>query len=161
MGSPGEAVCRPWLGLPQPGCTGLKALVIKPLGEEEGREGEDDERRITVVIGPVGAPTIHRTAHISVDPRGRPQGPPVPRTETTPLSSPTSPTLVAPSPLALPSPEAGPLGSGTPLELLSPCGNWVLWRFARFATPSSKGRCDRTTSEMRGLSPKIISGDSR
>jgi hypothetical protein len=26
---------------------------------------------------------------------------------------------------------------------------------------SNQGTCDRTTSEMRGLSPKIISGDSR
>jgi hypothetical protein len=152
MGSLGEAVCRPWLGLPQPGCTGSKALVIKPLGEEEGREGEEDERRITVVIGPVGVLTIHRTTRISVDTRGRPQGPPVPRTETTPLSSPTSPTLVAPSPLTLPSPEVGSLGSGTPLQLLIPCGNWVLWRFARFATPSSKGRVPESWDSMTGLS---------
>jgi hypothetical protein len=28
-------------------------------------------------------------------------------------------------------------------------------------SPQSRGCCDRTTSEMRGLSPKIISGDSR
>jgi hypothetical protein len=152
MGSPGEAVCRPWLGLPQPGCTDPKALIIKLLGEEEGREGEDDERRIMVVIGPIGAPTIHRTARIFVDPRGRPQGPPAPQTETTPLSLLTSPTLVAPSPLVLPSPEVGPLGSGTPLELLIPCGNWVLWRFTRFATPSSKGRVPESWDSTAGLS---------
>jgi hypothetical protein len=43
------------------------------LGRQKGEEGgeeEDDERRIMVVTGPVGAPTILRTARISVGPRG-------------------------------------------------------------------------------------------
>jgi hypothetical protein len=44
-------------------------------GKEAGGEEEDDERCITVVPGPVGAPAIHRMAHISIGPRGRPQGP--------------------------------------------------------------------------------------
>jgi hypothetical protein len=108
-------------------------------GEEEGGEEEDDECHITSVTGPIGVSVIHRTTHISVGPRGRPQGTLAPQTETTP---PTSPTLAAPPPPppALPSPEADPSGSGTPQDLLSLCGNRVLRWFARFAAPSGKGR---------------------
>jgi hypothetical protein len=40
----------------------------------EGREEEADERRITVVTGPVGAPAVHRTTCITIGPRGHPQG---------------------------------------------------------------------------------------
>jgi hypothetical protein len=106
-------------------------------GEEEGREEEEaDERRITVVIGPVGVPTIHRTARITIGPRGQPQGPLAPRTKPSP---PTSPTLAAPPP-ALPSIEAGPSGYGTSPDLLSPCSNRVLQWFTRFTAPSSNGR---------------------
>jgi hypothetical protein len=43
-------------------------------GEEEGGEEEDDECRITVVTGLVGAPMIHQMTRISVGPRGRPKG---------------------------------------------------------------------------------------
>jgi hypothetical protein len=32
---------------------------------------------------------------------------------------------------------------------------------SRLEQPEGRGCCDNTTSEMRGLSPKIISGDSR
>jgi hypothetical protein len=39
------------------------------------RQEEDDERRISVVTGPIGAPVIHRMARISIGPRGQPQGP--------------------------------------------------------------------------------------
>jgi hypothetical protein len=85
-------------------------------GEEEGREGAD-ECRITVVIGPFGAPTIRRTACITIGPRGQTQGPLAPRTEPSP---PPSPTLAVPPP-TLPSTEAGPSGSGPPPDLLSPC----------------------------------------
>jgi hypothetical protein len=74
-------------------------------GEEEGREGAD-ECRITVVTGPFGAPTIRRTACITIGPRGQTQGPLAPRTEPSP---PPSPTLVVPPP-TLPS-TAGPVES--------------------------------------------------
>jgi hypothetical protein len=111
-------------------------------GEEEGREEEADERRIMVVTGPVGAPAVRRTAHITIGPRGRTQGPLVPRTESSSPPSPISPTLAAPPPPppALSSTEAGLSGSGTSSDLLSLCGKWVLRWFARFAAPSGKGR---------------------
>jgi hypothetical protein len=43
-------------------------------GEEEGGDKEDDEHRIAVVTSSVGAPMIHRTACISISPRGQPPG---------------------------------------------------------------------------------------
>jgi hypothetical protein len=96
-------------------------------GEEEEREEDDDERHIMVVTGPIGVPVIHWMTCISVGPRGQPQGPLAPRTNTTPPSSLTSLTLAAPPlpPLALPSPKVEPSGSNTPLELLSLCDNRV------------------------------------
>jgi hypothetical protein len=39
-------------------------------GVEERREEENDECHITVVTGPVGAPTIHQTTLISIGPHG-------------------------------------------------------------------------------------------
>jgi hypothetical protein len=105
-------------------------------GEKAGGEEEDDKSRITVVTGPVGAPVICRTAHISIGPRGRPQGPLVPQTATTPLTLATPPS----PPPTLPSPEAGPSGSGTPSDLLSACDNRVLRWFTRFTAPSDKSR---------------------
>jgi hypothetical protein len=80
--------------------------------EEEGGEEEDDECHITVVTGPVGAPTIHRRACISIGPRGQSQRPLAPRSKTTP---PTSLTLAAPPPppSALPSPKGDLPSSGT------------------------------------------------
>jgi hypothetical protein len=108
----------------------------------EGREEEADERHIKVVTDPVGAPTIHRTTHISIGLRGRPQGPLVHRTEPSPPPSPTSLTLIAPPP-ALPSTEAGPSDSGMSPDLLSSCGNRVLWQFARFITPIWQRPCAR------------------
>jgi hypothetical protein len=140
MGSQRETVCRPRLELPQLGCTDPRALVIEPLGEEEGRE--EDECRIAVVTSPVGVPVIHQTTHISIGPRGRPQGPLAPQTETALPTSPTSLTLAAPPQPSsvLPSPEAGPSGSDTQSKLLSPCRNRVLRRFARFVASSGKGR---------------------
>jgi hypothetical protein len=92
-------------------------------GEEEGREEEDNERQISVVTGPVGAPVIHRMTGISIGPQGRPQGLLTLRIATMPPTSPT-PSLTAPGPPpTLPSSEAGPSGSKTPLDLKSPCGN--------------------------------------
>jgi hypothetical protein len=107
--------------------------------EEGGEEDEDDSCQISVVTSPVGPPVIHRTARISIGPRGRPQGPLALRAATTPPGSPT-PTLATPgpplvlpsseagpsgsgSPSALPQSEAGPSGSGSPPALLSPCRN--------------------------------------
>jgi hypothetical protein len=84
MESEGETVCRPWLGLPQPGCTGPRALVIEPSGGGKRREEEEDECRITVVTGPVGALVTRRTTRISIGPQGWPQGPLAPRTEPSP-----------------------------------------------------------------------------
>jgi hypothetical protein len=106
---------------------------------EEGREEEDDERRVTVVTNAIGTSMIHRMARITIGPRGRPHGPLAPRTEPSPSSSPTSLTLAAPPPPVLPSPEASLSGFGMLPDLLSPCGNHVLWWFARFASPSGKG----------------------
>jgi hypothetical protein len=106
---------------------------------EEGREEEDDERRVTVVTNAIGTSMIHRMARITIGPRGRPHGPLAPRTEPSPSSSPTSLTLAAPPPPVLPSPEASLSGFGMLPDLLSPCGNHVLRWFARFASPSGKG----------------------
>jgi hypothetical protein len=80
-GSSGRVVCHPRLGLSQPGCIGPWPIVIGPSGEGDG-EDEDDERQISVVTDPVGAPVIHRTTRISIGPRGRPQGSLAPRTAT-------------------------------------------------------------------------------
>jgi hypothetical protein len=96
------------------GCPNRVAPVQGPLsssrqGEEERSEEEEDECRIIVITGPVGAPVIRCTAHISIGPRGRLQGPLAPQTET-PTTS-TSPTLAAPP--VLPSPKAGSSGFGT------------------------------------------------
>jgi hypothetical protein len=124
------------------------------LGEEEGREeDEDDNHQISVVVDPVGSPMIRRTTPISIDPRGRPQGPLAPRTATTPLSSP-APSLTMPRPpSALPSSEVGPSGSGSPSVLLSLCGNRLLHRFTHLTAPSDKGRAlgswDLTTGPSR------------
>jgi hypothetical protein len=91
---------------------------------------------------PLGAPVIRRTTRITIGPRGRPQGPLAPQTEPSPPSSPISLTLATPPPppLALPSLKVSLSSSGMLLDLLSPCSNWVLRRFTRFATPSGKGR---------------------
>jgi hypothetical protein len=56
-------------------------------GEAEGEEEEDEARRISVVTGHVEAPAIRRMAHISIGPRGQPQGSLVPWTTTPPTSS--------------------------------------------------------------------------
>jgi hypothetical protein len=117
---------------------------------EEGRE-EADEHHIMVVTALVGVPTIRRTPHITIGPRGRPQGPLAPRTKPSPPPSPTSPTLVVPPP-TLPSTEAVLSGFGPPPDLLSPCGNRVLWRFAHFAAPSGKGRVPGSWDLMAGPS---------
>jgi hypothetical protein len=50
------------------------------MGEDEGGEEEDDERRITVVTGPIGASAIRQTTRIFVGPQGHPQGMLAPRT---------------------------------------------------------------------------------
>jgi hypothetical protein len=80
---------------------------------EEGEE-EDDERRISVVVGPVGASVICQTACISISPWGRTQGPLAPWTTTMPPTSLTPSLITSGPPSALPSSEAGPSGSGTP-----------------------------------------------
>jgi hypothetical protein len=174
--SPDRPVIRPLLSNPdahQRGCQGgpcavhdwdcpnRVAPVHDPLsssrqGEEEGgEEDEDGSRRISVVIGPVGLPVIHRTVRISIGPRRRPQGPLASWAATTSSGSPT-PTLAAPRPpLVLPSSEDGPSGSGPPLTLpqskagpsesdsppalLSSCGNRLLRWFAHLATPTGRG----------------------
>jgi hypothetical protein len=126
-------------------CPSRVALVHGPSssshqGEGEGGEEEDDERQISLVIGPIGAPAIHETARISIGPQGRPQGPLAPWTATTPPTSPT-PSLATSGPQpALPSSEADPSSSGTPLDLKSPCGNRLLCQFTHHAAPSGKGR---------------------
>jgi hypothetical protein len=76
-------------------------------GEEEGEE-KDDECRISAVTGPVGAPTISRTAHISISPRDRPQGPLAPRIATTPPTSLTPSLTTSGPPPTLLSSEACP-----------------------------------------------------
>jgi hypothetical protein len=125
-------------------------------GEEEGgEEDEDSSCRISVVTSPVGPPVIRRTVRISIDPRGRPQGPLASWVVTTPPGSPT-PTLAAPGPPStLPSSEVGPSGSGPPPTLpqseaeplgfgslpalLSPCGNRLFCRFTHLITPTGRG----------------------
>jgi hypothetical protein len=119
-------------------------------GEEEGGEKEDDECHISVVVGPVGAPTIRRTAHGAHLHRstGHPQGLLAIRTATMPPTSPT-PSLAVPGPSsALPSSKAGPSGFGMPPDLKSLCGNQLLHWFVHLVAPSSKGHvpgsCDST-----------------
>jgi hypothetical protein len=46
------------------------------------------------------------------------------------------------------------------LDVKFPCGTQLTFGSLTFAT-GEDGDCDRITSEMRDLSPKIISGDSR
>jgi hypothetical protein len=128
--------------------TGLHHRAIR----EEGGEEEDDERRIMVVTGPIGALAIRQMAHISVGPRGWPQGPLAQRTETTPPTSPT-PSVAAPGPpSALPSSEAGPSGSRPPSDLMSLCGNRLLRRFAHHAAPFDKGQGPGSWDSMAGPS---------
>jgi hypothetical protein len=126
-------------------CPNWIALVHDPSslrhqGEEEGGEDEDDECQILVVVGPVGAPMISRTACISIGPRGRPQRPLAPRTTTMPPTSPTPSLATLGPPHALPSSKDGPSGSGTPPDLRSLCGNRLLRQFTHLAAPSGKGR---------------------
>jgi hypothetical protein len=121
-------------------------------GEEEGGEEEDDNHHISVVMGSIGASAIHQTAHMSISPQGRPQGPLAPQTTTTPPTSPTPSLATAGPPPALPSSEAGPLVSWTPLDLKSLCGNRPLHWFAHHATPFGKGRAPRSLDSMAGPS---------
>jgi hypothetical protein len=130
MGSLGPAMCHPWLGtMPQPGCTGARALVIESTRGGKGRRRQ--ARQILMVTSLVQAPVTRRTARISIGPQGRPQGPLVPRT-TTPPTSPT-PSLIVPPLPALSSTKVGLSGSGAPPNLLSLCDNWVFRRFTCFA----------------------------
>jgi hypothetical protein len=101
-----------------------------------------------VVTGPVGAPVIRWITHISINPRGRPQGPLAPQT-TTNLGDPFP--HRAGTAVALPSSEAGPSGSGTLPELKSPCGNRLLRRFAHLFAPSSKAEHPGHGTRRSGL----------
>jgi hypothetical protein len=137
--------------------TGLHRSMIEALssshqGEEEGGEEEDDEHRISVVTGLVGAPMIYWMTHISIGPRGRPQGPLKPRTITTPPTSPI-PSLIAPGPPpTLPSSEANPSGSETSPDLKSPCSNRLLHQLTHHTAPSSKGRAPGSWDSTAGPS---------
>jgi hypothetical protein len=127
-----------------------RSFVIEPSGG--GGEEEDNEHRISVVTGLVGAPMIYWMTHISIGPRGQPQGPLKPRTITTPPTSPI-PSLIAPGPPpTLPSSEANPSGSETSPDLKSPCSNRLLHRLTHHTAPSSKGRAPGSWDSTAGPS---------
>jgi hypothetical protein len=161
--------------VPFPRPAGEPTVALGPRRTSNGssgwamrREDEDDNRRISVVTGPVGQPVMRQIARISIGLRGRPKGPLASRAVTTPPGSPT-PTLVVPGPPpALPSSEAEPSGSELPSALpqsearpsksgsllapLSPYGNRLLRRFAHLATPTGRGRAPGSWDSAAGPS---------
>jgi hypothetical protein len=115
-------------------------------GEEEGKE--EEPWRISVVSGLVQGSLIRWMMRITVSPRGRPQGPLVPRTTMSPALS--TPSLTAPLVLAPPPSEAGPSESVTLPDLKSLCGNCIIQWLTRFATPTSKGCMPRSWTRWPG-----------
>jgi hypothetical protein len=103
-------------------------------GEEEGKE--EEPWRISVVSGLVQGSLISWMMRITVSPRGRPQGPLVPRTTMPPASS--TPSLTAPPVLAPPPSEASPSEFVTLLDLKSLCGNCIIQWLARMPRSSTQ-----------------------
>jgi hypothetical protein len=130
-------MCHPRLGaMPQSGCTSTRALVIGSTGGGGGRRRRtpsnlDSHRPCTSVVDPSDGEDLHQSTGLT---------PRTARAEDHTLCTSSAPSLVMPPPPTLPSTEAGPSVSGTPLDLKSLCGNQMLRQFARFASPTNKGR---------------------
>jgi hypothetical protein len=147
----GPSVCRPRLGfMPQPGCTGGRFLIMGPRGGGGGRRRRwtlmdlGGHRPCTRVVDPPDSEDLRWST------RPTPKDHMCLRTTTPPASS--SPSLVAPHASAPPSTKVSLSGSGTSSDLKSPCGNWVLRQFARFTTPTGKGRAPGSWDSMVGPS---------
>jgi hypothetical protein len=155
MGSLGSAVCHPRLGAMPP--TRLHRSTDLHHRAVRGRRRKKQKKMMMSAasrwsLDPIGASAICQMACISISPWGRPLRPLAPWTATTPLTLPTLSLVVPPLSPALPSPKAGPSGSGMLSDMLSPCYNWVLRWFTRFAAPSDKGHAPRSWDSTVGLS---------